>query len=169
MKHLIPLLALLGACSTPPPDADQISRELAAFRESLEELKKNQPTKGESDLAMDDLAREIRRLRDRLAQPPSPAAAVVGMPALPSVHAELLSGSPGGTQPSVNDLYWVLAKMTVGGEERLVLALYQAASAGRGFKLAGVRILGPDLQIIDYGQEKPHVREIIEELKKAQK
>jgi carbamoylphosphate synthase large subunit len=66
----------------------------------------------------------------------------------------------------MNDLYGVLAKVGVDGQERLVLALYKAIKEGNGFKLTGVRMLGADLQIIEYGQDRPRVKDVLEELKK---
>jgi hypothetical protein len=146
-----------------------MSRDLAALRDGLEELKKSQLPRPDSEQVMDDLSREIRRLRDRLAQPLFPSPPGASIPTLPPLRAEFLSGGVGGSQQGINDLYWVLSRVAVGGEERIVLALYQASPAGRGFKLTGVRFLSADLQVIELGQDKPRVREILDELKKAQK
>ena len=109
---------------------------------------------------MEDLAKEIRRLRDQpAAHAPAPA-----LPALPAPQTGNLGGGVGGTQPGLNDLYWVLTKLPVDNEERVVLALYQAGS--RGIKLLSVRMLNADLQIVQYEGEKPQVREIMDALKK---
>lgn len=76
-------------------------------------------------------------------------------------------GGVGGTTPNVNDLYWVLAKISVDGEERLVLAQYKALPSGSStFRLNGVRMISADLQILEFAQDKPHLKEILNELQK---
>ena len=87
---------------------------------------------------------------------------------MPAASGSLVGGV-GGTQTGVNDLYWILTRVPVDGEDRTVLALYQARADGRGFKLTGVRWVGPDLQLIEFGQEKPSVKEVVDALKKTKK
>jgi len=166
MKPLSPLFALLAACSTPSPDSSPIREDLAALRQEIQELKKTQQPSMEALASMDDLAHEVKRLREKTAAPPTPPAPVKEAPLMMPLPSGSLVGGVGGTQSGLNDLYWILTRVAVDGEDRTVLALYQAKADGRGFKLAGVRWVGPDLQIIEYNQEKPHVRDILEELKK---
>jgi hypothetical protein len=168
MRTLAPIFVLLAAgCSPPPPDLTPLTKELASLRQGLEELKKIEQPKFDSEQAMVDLTKEVQRLRDRMAQPalpPAPAAAPK-LP-LPSPQTGNLSGGMGGTQPGINDLYWVLSKLPVENEERAVLALYQALGGGRGFKLIGVRMLNADLQILEFGGDKPSVKEVFEAIRK---
>jgi len=176
MKTLIPILVLLAAGAStllnagcnPPPDLTPITRELASLRKEVEELRKADQPKFDTEQAMEDLAKEVRRLRDRLSQPaPAPAAPAPAPAALPQVlQAATLSGSVGGTQPNVHDLYWVLGKVLVDKEERTTLALYQAQDGGRGFRLLGVRMLNADLQVIEMGNDKPRVKDIVDALRK---
>ena len=171
MKLVVPVLALLAlGCNPPAPDLAPITKELASLRRGLDELRKLEQPKFDTEQAMEDLAKEIRRLRDRMAQPtPPPAPDAPAILPLPAPQSGNLSGGVGGTQGGINDLYWVLSKLTVDKEERVVLAMYQAQSGGRGFKLAGVRMLNADLQVIEFEGGKPHVQEVINELKKQRK
>jgi hypothetical protein len=165
MKPLVPLFVFLAACSPPPPDLSPIRNDLAALRQEVQELRKTQQPGMEALAAMDDLTHEVKRLREKTAPAPIPAPAPVKEAALTTpLPSGSLVGGVGGTQTGVNDLYWILTRVAVDGEDRTVLALYQAR--GPGFKLVGVRWVGPDLQVIEYNQEKPHVRDILEELKK---
>jgi len=169
MKTIAPILVLLAAgCTPPPPDLTSITKELASLRQGLEELKKIEQPKFDSEQAMVDLTKEVQRLRDRLAQPvPAPAPAAPGpILSLPAPQTGNLSGGIGGTQTGVNDLYWVLTRLPVDNEERIVLALYQALGGGRGFKLVGVRMLSADLQMVEFAGEKPTVKEVINALKR---
>lgn len=166
MKRLAAVLLLLSACTPPPPDLSAITRELASLRQGMEEVKKGQQPTFDKEQVLEDLTKEVRRLRTAPAPQPPPAPDPVVLPA--TLQGASLAGGVGGTQTGVNDLYWVLTKIQVDKEERVVLALYQA-QANRGFKLAGVRTLSADLQIVEFNQDKPHVREIVEELKRAKK
>lgn len=133
------LLAALTACSS----------DVSALREEMLE----------ATAAMDDLRAEVKKLRERTSPPPPlPAPPPVMLNAAPAVP---LLGGVGGTQPGVTDLYWVLARVAVGGEERTVLALYRASP--KGFKLDGVRLLNYDLQMIEYQNERPSVKSVKEE------
>ena len=158
------MLLLAAACSPPPPDLGAITQELAALRRGMEEIQKAQQPTFDKEQVLADLTAEVRRLRTAPPAPAAPADAPVVVPA--PLQGGALAGGVGGTQNGVNDLYWVLAKVLVEKEERVVLALYQAQTNGRGFKLAGVRMLSADLQIVEMGQDRPHVKEVIEELKR---
>ena len=171
MKRLSPLLLALAACKPPPPDLSSITAELAILRQSLDDVRKaNQPKLDAVD-AMDDLAREVKQLRQKIANPPPPAPP--GVPALavggPPIKSGELAGGIGGTQPGVNDLYWVLSKVQVNGEDRVVLCLYKAIAGRDAFQLSGVRLLNFDQQIIDYNSAKPSVADIRNLLEKTQK
>jgi hypothetical protein len=133
------------------------------------ELGKTQQPGLEALAAMDGLSSEVKRLREKTAPAPIPRptpAPVKEAPIMMPLPSGSLVGGIGGTQPGVNDLYWILTRVGVEGEDRTVLALYQAKADGRGFKLVGVRWVGADLQIVEYNQDKPHVSDILEELKK---
>lgn len=160
MKALIPMLCLVSACADP-----KMSEEMAALRREVAELRAVEQPKFDTAQAMEDLSKEIRRLRERLAQPAPPPPAPVTLPTA-TLPAGGFVGGVGGASVGMNDLYWVLAKVSVDGQERLVLALYKTLKDGNGFKLTGIRMLGADLQIIEYGQDKPRVKDILEELKK---
>jgi len=169
MKRLIPAFALLAACSSAPTDSPALRDELTAIRQEIQELRNAKSPGLDAAEAMDDLAREVRKLREKTAPPapmPSPIKETPLMMPLPSGS---LVGGVGGTQTGVNDLYWILTRILVDGEDRTVLALYQAKPDGRSFKLVGVRWVGADLQLIEYGQDKPHVKEVLDELKKLKK
>jgi len=160
MKALIPMLCLVSACVDP-----KMGEDLAALRREVADLRAVEQPKFDSAQAMEDLSKEVRRLRERLAQPAPPPPPPVTLSAA-TIPAGGFMGGVGGAAVGVNDLYWVLAKVSVDGQERLVLAQYKALKDGNGFKLTGVRMLSADLQIIEYGQERPRVKDVLEELKK---
>jgi len=168
MKSFIPALLVLGAGCASTSDLTPVLRELAELRKEVEECRRVQQPTFDSSLAMENLSKEVRRLREQLAQPP-PATAPAPTPgALPVLSAAAggLTGGVGGTAPNIQDLYWVLARVIVDGQERIVLAQYHAKSGGAGFTLSGVRMLSADLQIIEYNQDRPRVKDILEELRK---
>lgn len=165
MKRFGPILLVLSGC-TSSPDLAPLHEELASLRQDVQELRKSHAPGLEAAEAMDDLAREVKKLREKTAPPPVPLPPIREIPRLMPLPEGSLSGGVGGTQAGVSDLFWVLARVAVGGEERTVLALYQASSGGRGFKLAGVRWLGADLQIVELGQERPGVRDVMDALKR---
>ncbi len=167
MRTIAPILALLtAACNPPAPDLTPLTRELASLRRGLEELKKAEQPKFDTEQAMVDLTKEVQRLRDRLAQPAPGPAAPAPVLSLPAAPTGTLSGGIGGTQPGINDLHWVLTRVSVDKEDRVVLALYQAQEGGRGFRLVGVRMLNADLQLVEFGNDKPRVKDIVDALKK---
>ena len=111
MRILLPLIVFLSACQSSP----SISDELAALRQEIQEVKRANQPKLEAIEAMDDLAREVKQLRQMIANPPppptppAPAPIVLGSP----IKTGELAGGVGGTQAGLNDLYWVLAKVQV--------------------------------------------------------
>ncbi len=170
MRYLAPALLALSACAAPAQDLGPLQEELHALRQEVQELRKLQPPGIESVAALDDLAHEVKRLREKTAPAPAaPPAPVRENPILTPLPTGSLVGGVGGTQPNVNDLYWILTRVAVDGEERTVLALYRAGQGSAGFKLAGVRWVGPDLQMVEYAQEKPRVKDVVDELKKLKK
>lgn len=172
MKSLMPALALLTACSsTPPAESPALRDELTAIRQEIQELRKIKPPGLELTETMDDLTREVRKLREKTAAPaPAPLPPPIKeAPLVMPLPSGSLVGGVGGAQTGVHDLYWILTKVQVDGEDRTVLALYQALPDGRGFRLTGVRWVGADLQLIEYGQDKPHVKEMLETLKRLKK
>jgi len=169
MRTLTPLLLCLAACKPPPPDLSSINAELAALRQGLQDIQKINQPRLDAVEAMDDLAREVKQLRQKAvppppAPPPGPVLAVQGAP----IRTGDLVGGVGGTQPGVNDLYWVLSKVQVNGEERSVLCLYRAQADGRAFQLIDVRMLNLDMQIVELQAKdhRPSVADILRVLPK---
>lgn len=88
----------------------------------------------------------------------------------------------GGSAPQQSDILWVLWKhpavkrpgadptkdITASKDERLTLCCYQVANGARTVKMVAVRDITFDMDIVEYGNDKPHVRDIIEELKRQQ-
>ena len=165
MRPFVPCLMLLSACSSPPADPG-LREEIASLKLELQELRKIHAPGVAATEAMDDLAREVKKLREKTPAPPppSPVPPLKEMPNLSPLPNGTITGGVGGMQTGVSDLFWVLARVTVDGDERTVLVLYQATS--KGFRLNGVRWLGPDLQIVEMNQDKPHVKEVLEGLKR---
>ena len=87
----------------------------------------------------------------------------------------------GGSQTQTQDILWVLFKHAApskaAGEkegllaksERITLCCYQVANGARSMKLVAVRDISFDMDVVEYGNDKPHVKDIIEELKKNEK
>ena len=92
----------------------------------------------------------------------------------------LIMGS-GGATTNTQDVLWVIYKRpTPGGAaaakdsvlakaEKVTLCCYQVANGARNVKLVAVRDISFDIDLVEYGNDKPHVKEIVEELKKAEK
>jgi hypothetical protein len=164
MKTLAPILVLLAAaCNPPAPDLTPITKELAALRQGLEEVKAGQKPTFDKEQVLADLTREVRRLREGPALAPAAAPAALGLP-MPAPQAGILNSGVGGTQAGLNDLYWVLTKITVDKEERVVLATYQ--SNHRGIKLTGVRMINADLQLVEFNADQPTVKQVVDSLKR---
>jgi len=86
----------------------------------------------------------------------------------------------GGAQTQTQDILWVIYKRpgtTSGGgkeslltkSEKITLCCYQVANGARMMKLVAVRDISFDMDVVEYGNDKPHVKDIIEELKKSEK
>ena len=92
--------------------------------------------------------------------------------------AGLMMGT-GGAQSQIQDILWVLYKRqapTKGDKEgalqkseRITLCCYQVENGARKMKLVGVRDISFDMDVVEYGNDKPHVKDIIDELKKSEK
>jgi hypothetical protein len=147
-----------------------MTAELAALRQGVEEIRIAHQPKLEAVEAMDDLAREVKELRQKLANPPPaplpPLLLPVG-PGGPRLTTEEMTGGVGGTQAGLNDLYWVLSKVRVNNEDRAVLCLYRARP-DKGFNLEDVRMLNLDLQIIELKTQyhSPTVADLLKILEK---
>lgn len=85
----------------------------------------------------------------------------------------------GGSQQGINDIVWVLHEHPphpglktreednkVLKNSRISLCLYKAARNGEAMKLMAARDIAYDVEFMDFNQEKPTVREIIETLSK---
>lgn len=84
----------------------------------------------------------------------------------------------GGSQPQTQDILWVIYKRHVpikSGEgkdalakdERITLGCYMIANGARQMKFVAARDITFDLDVIEYANDKPKVRDIVEELKKS--
>lgn len=93
--------------------------------------------------------------------------------------AGLMMGT-GGSQTQTQDILWVVHKraappppdakgILASKTERITLCCYQVANGARQIKLVAVRDISFDMDIIEYGNDKPHVKDIIEDLKKNEK
>ena len=85
----------------------------------------------------------------------------------------------GGAQTQTQDVLWVIykraaqsgadAKGVMAKSERITLCCYQIQNGARSIKLVAVRDISFDMDVVEYGNDKPHVKDIIEELKKSEK
>ena len=86
----------------------------------------------------------------------------------------------GGSQSNVNDICWVLYKQekkSGGDSDRgsaadeilnrpaLSLACYQVTGNAKGMKLIGVRNVAWDMDLTEYSNERPEVKEIVKVLR----
>ncbi len=82
----------------------------------------------------------------------------------------------GGTQPQMYDILWVMYKRPnphkndkeplLSKEERITLCAYQMGGRG-AMKLVSVRDISYDMDLVEFQNEKPAVKEIMEGLKKT--
>lgn len=93
---------------------------------------------------------------------------------------DMLQMYSGGSQNNIQDVIWIVYKRaataTAGGKdsvlsknEKITLCCYQVGNGARNVKLVAVRDISFDMDVYEYGNDKPHVKEIVEELKKAEK
>ena len=93
---------------------------------------------------------------------------------------ESLQMYSGGSQNNINDVIWIVYKRAaapaagakdsvLSKTEKITLCCYQVANGARNVKLVAVRDISFDIDLVEYGNDKPHVKEIVEELKKAEK
>jgi hypothetical protein len=93
-------------------------------------------------------------------------------------NAGLIMGI-GASQQNQNDICWVLYKRNVPRkagadpkdiigqkEERIALAAYKIDINGRQMKLAAVRDISFDVDVLELANDRPHVKDIVEELRK---
>ena len=87
----------------------------------------------------------------------------------------------GASQQNQNDICWIVFKRTAppkpGSDpkdvvaqknERISLAAYQIGNGARSMKLAAVRDISFDLDILEVNNDKPSVKDIVETLRKQQ-
>lgn len=112
---------------------------------------------------------------------PQAWAAVPNVPqAADSGNGGLIMGI-GASQQNQNDICWVLFKRNAppkaGSDpkdvvsqksERISLAAYQIGNGARSMKLAAVRDISFDLDILEISNEKPSVKDIVETIRKQQ-
>jgi hypothetical protein len=92
--------------------------------------------------------------------------------------AGLMMGT-GGSQTQTQDILWIIhkrpatpnadAKGIMAKAERITLCCYQVQNGARQIKLVAVRDISFDMDIIEYGNDKPHVKDIIDDLRKNEK
>jgi len=87
----------------------------------------------------------------------------------------------GGATANQNDIIWVVykrpAKRKAGADtkdvlakdEQITLCAYQVANGARNIKLSAVRDISFDMDLIEYQNDRPHVKDIAEELRKQLK
>ena len=96
-----------------------------------------------------------------------------------NTNAGLMMGT-GGSQTQTQDILWIVYKHAAGKgagdkegvlakSERITLCCYQVANGARTVKLVAVRDISFDMDVIEFGNDKPHVKDIIDELKKTEK
>lgn len=96
-----------------------------------------------------------------------------------AASTESLQMYTGGSQTQTQDIVWIVYKRTqptkgdekgvLSKPERITLCCYQVANGARTVKLVAVRDISFDMDVIEFGNDKPHVKDIIEELKKTEK
>jgi hypothetical protein len=82
----------------------------------------------------------------------------------------------GGANTQTNDVLWVVFKRAGGvsagkdaalqKSEKITLCCYQVANGARNIKLVAVRDISFDMDLLEYQNDKPHVKEIVEEIRK---
>jgi len=86
----------------------------------------------------------------------------------------------GGSQNNIQDVIWIVYKRaaaaSAGGKdsilsksEKITLCCYQVGNGARNVKLVAVRDISFDMDVVEFGNDKPHVKDIIDELKKSEK
>ena len=86
----------------------------------------------------------------------------------------------GSATSGMNDILWVVYKRPVARkasgdakdvvaqkDERITVAAYKMDVNGRQMKLAAVRDVSFDLDVTEYQNDRPHVKDIVEELRKS--
>ncbi|MFN3485639.1 MAG: hypothetical protein ACK44W_09170 [Planctomycetota bacterium] len=86
--------------------------------------------------------------------------------------AGILIGT-GASQANQNDILWIVYKRPAEGgpsdlkkSERLTLCCYQVSNGARSIKLAAVRDISYDMDLLELHNERPQVKDIVEELRK---
>lgn len=90
--------------------------------------------------------------------------------------AGILIGT-GASQANQNDILWVIYKRPSDGggpsdvkkSEKLTLCCYQVSNGARTIKLAAVRDISYDMDLLELGNDRPHVKDIVEELRKQRR
>lgn len=100
-------------------------------------------------------------------------------PLMQAQSTESLQMYTGGSQNNIQDIVWIIYKrpaQSKGDEkgilsksERITLCCYQVGNGARNVKLVAVRDISFDMDVIEFGNDKPHVKDIIDELKKSEK
>jgi len=85
----------------------------------------------------------------------------------------------GGSQNNIMDVIWIVYKRPAASaaakdsilskSEKITLCCYQVGNGARNVKLVAVRDISFDMDVVEFGNDKPHVKDIIDELKKSEK
>jgi hypothetical protein len=86
----------------------------------------------------------------------------------------------GGSQNNIQDVVWIIYKRAAAApagakdsilskSEKITLCCYQVGNGARNVKLVAVRDISFDMDVVEFGNDKPHVKDIIDELKKTEK
>jgi hypothetical protein len=97
--------------------------------------------------------------------------------AVDNTGAGLMMGT-GASQQNQMDILWVVykrpaakragadAKDAVAKDERITLCAYQIGNGARQVKLAAVRDISYDMDLLELANDRPHVKDIVDELRK---
>lgn len=84
----------------------------------------------------------------------------------------------GGSQTQTNDILWVIHKRkappqagatqddVTTKDERITLCCYQVSNGARFIKLIGVRDISYDMDVLELNNDRPRVKDIVDELKR---
>ncbi len=108
-----------------------------------------------------------------------PLAHASTLQAVDNTGAGLMMGI-GASQQNQNDIVWIVYKRpaprkagadakdsVIAKDERITLACYQIGNNARQMKLAAVRDISFDLDIVEIANEKPSVKDIVDKIKES--
>ena len=87
----------------------------------------------------------------------------------------------GGSQTQTNDILWVIHKRkataragasandVTARDQRITLTCYQVSNGARFIKLVAARDISYDMDIVELNNDRPRVKDIVDQLKKQQR